>query len=134
MFESIQHTNNVADILQILSKWIGAGPAPGFRASWRTAPIWARLVGGDCQSLDLRPLYVFNEICLAFLVMSVESHVNCESRTYYCSPSFIILFATPPCPIWSAESIVHDLNSTRRVAYEIFHYLNCTSKKLVEPR
>lgn len=43
MFESIQHTNKMAVIVQIPSQWVGAGPAP----------TWARFVDGCCRRLDL---------------------------------------------------------------------------------
>lgn len=46
MFESIQHTNKVAAIVQILVEWVGAGPGPGLRVSWHTAPAWDRFVDG----------------------------------------------------------------------------------------
>lgn len=46
MLESIQHTNKVAAIVQILVEWVGAGPGPMFRVRRHTAPAWVRFVDG----------------------------------------------------------------------------------------
>lgn len=60
MFESLEQTNKVATIVQILNEWVGAGSGPVFRVSWHPAPAWDRFVDGRCRHLDLRPLHVFD--------------------------------------------------------------------------